>query len=346
MSKRCSKCILPESFPGIRFDEAGVCNYCLAQKRARTRGREALLDLIRPYRDKHEKYDCIVAISGGRDSAFVAHYAVWELKLRVLGYTYDNGFMPEQTQANVRNTVSSLGIDHVTDNRDYMRKRVRHLVSSWMRRPSPAMIGFLCTGCRTGYVRGLVKTARDYGVPLVITGSGEPGQPFADKLLSIPIDSDKKELALVRGFMMEMVRNPRYISRPDCAMAFVREFYYRFLYRSGLRLVPLFRFVEWDESKILSLIQSELEWRTPAQSGTSWRSDCKIHLLRQYLYKETLGFTKNDALMSRMIRENMVTREEALRRLEDDNKIPEQFLTAFFDELGLRFSDLTVALRG
>jgi hypothetical protein len=341
---RCSKCVLPENFPGITFNEADVCNYCLAHKRAKTRGRKALLELIEPYRDKHEKYDCIVAISGGRDSAFVAHYVARVLKLRGLGYTYDNSFMPEQTRLNVRNLASQLGIDHVMDDRDYMRKHIRHLIVSWIRRPSPAMIGFLCTGCQTGLVRGLVKTAQSYGIPLVFTGSGEPGQPFANKLLSIPTDSDKKKLALICGFVMEMVKNPYYVLRPGCAIAFAREFYYRFLYRSGLRFVPLFRFVEWNEERILSVIQSELGWRPPSYSKASWRSDCKIHLLRQYLYGETLGFTKNDALLSRMLRENMLSREKALRRLEIENTIPEQFLASFFDELGLMFSDLIVAL--
>jgi hypothetical protein len=349
--KRCSKCILPENYPGITFDEEGVCNYCLTHSKAKScqkakdLRREKLLDLIEPYRNKDKKYDCIVAISGGRDSAFAAHYAVNVLNLRALAYTYDNGFMPEQTKENVQNIVDILGIDLIIEKYDYVKKNVKHIISSWMRKPSPAMIGLLCTGCRTGYDKGLVKTAQNNGVSLIITGSGEPGHSFANKLLSMTTNSKRRKLSLLLGFTVEMVRNPHYILRPDRSIAFAQEFYHRFLHKFDLRIVPLFWFIGWDDETILSVIKNELKWKLPAHTSSSWRSDCKIHLLRQYLYRETLGFTKNDVLLSGMIRNNIITKEEALKRLKSENQISEQFLTTFLDELGLDFSDLVIALR-
>jgi hypothetical protein len=342
---RCSKCILPASFPGVTFNKQGVCNYCLTHKKIRCQGEAELLNSVKPYRNSSRKYDCIVAVSGGRDSAFAAYYAVRVLNLRALAYTYDNGFMPEQTKENVENIVDLLSIDHIVEKDDYVKKNAKPIISSWVHKPSPAMIGFLCTGCRTGFARGLAKTAQNNEIPLIITGGGEPGQPFANKLLSIPTNSKRRELALILGFTMEIIRNPYYILSPNLLSAFAREFFYRSVYKSSLRFVPIFRFIEWNEKTLLSVIKGELQWKIPTYSRSSWRSDCKIHLLRQYLYRETLGFTKNDGILSRMIRENMMTREEALKRLENENQISEQFLTAFLDELGLNFSDLVIALR-
>jgi len=341
--KRCSNCILPENYPGVTFNEKDVCNYCLTHKKAKNLGRAKLLNLIEPYRNRDRKYDCIVGISGGRDSAFAAYYAVRVLNLRVLAYTGDNGFMPEQTKENIENIVALLSIDHVIEKYD-LKENARHIISSWVHKPSPAMIGFLCAGCTTGMRRGLVKTAQNNKIPLVIIGSGEPGQPFAVKLLSIPTNSKRKKLSLILGFAMEMIRNPYYLS-PSCSIAFAREFFYRFVHKPDLTFMPIFRFTEWNEKKILSVIKNELQWKNPPHSRSTWRSDCKIHLLRQYLYLETLGFTKNDGILSGMIRENMITREEALKRLENENLIPRQSLTALFDELGLNFSDLVSALR-
>lgn len=344
MLKRCSKCILLETYPGMTFNEKGICNICLTRGRAKKRGRTELLNSIEPYRNRDSQYDCIVGVSGGRDSAFAAHYAVKVLNLRVLAYTWDNGFMPEQTQENVRNIMDLLGIDHVVEKQDYVKKNVKRVISSWVYKPSPAMISFFCAGCQTGYVRGLVKTAQNHKIPLVITGSGEPDRSFADKLLAISTNKKRKKLSLILGFIREIVRNPYYVLSPGCSIAFAREFLYRYLYKPDLRIVKLFQFLAWDEKTILSVIRNELQWKKPPHSRSNWRSDCKIHLLREYLYRETLGFTKNDELLSSMIRENMITREEALKRLEDENVISEQFLTAFFDELGLNFSDLVIAL--
>lgn len=346
--KRCTKCLLPESYPRIAFDSQGVCNYCLAHQEIKYPGQEILLDWITAYKNNSGEYECIVAISGGRDSAFAAHYAVKVLNLRALAYTYDNGFMPEQTKENVRNTVDILGLDHVMEKNEHMRESVKHVLSAWIRHPSPGMIALLCTGCLTGFKRGLAKITQDNNTELVISGAGEPAKSFAAELLSIS-DSDyfkrNVRLAMILGALKEIVENPYYLN-PSCLVAFAKEFFYRFSHRAkDYKYVPLLRFIGWDEDMILSVIREELRWEVPSYCKTSWRSDCKVHLLRQYLYRETLGFTKNDELLSRMIRENIITRENALKRLENENVIPHQFLTAFLDELGLDFTDLDMALR-
>jgi glucosamine--fructose-6-phosphate aminotransferase (isomerizing) len=344
MLKRCSQCILPQNFPGITFNDKGTCNYCLTHKKAKTLGKTKLLNSIEPYRNKGRKYECIVAVSGGRDSAFAAYYAVKVLNLRALAYTYDNGFMPEQTKENVQNTVDLLGVDLIVEKHDYVKKNIKPIMSSWMHKPSPAMIGFLCAGCQTGYVKGLVKTIQNTKIPLIITGSGEPGQPFAKKLLSTSA-SGKRKLSLILGFLTETVRNPYYILSPSCSIAFAREFFYRFLHKSNSKVMPLFRFIEWNEETLLSVIKNELQWKSPSNISSSWRSDCKIHVLRQYLYLETLGFTKNDGILSGMIRNNTITREDALKRLESENSISEQFVAELLYELGLNLSDLVTALK-
>ena len=110
MLKRCVRCILPESYPGITFNEQGVCDFCLTHKEVNYRGEAELMNLVESHRNSDSEYDGIVALSGGRDSAFAAYYAVRVLKLRMLAYNYDNGFMPEQTKENVKNIVDLLNI--------------------------------------------------------------------------------------------------------------------------------------------------------------------------------------------------------------------------------------------
>lgn len=346
MLKRCANCILPESYPGITFNEQGVCNHCLTHKKAECQGEPALLSVVEPYKNSNREYDCIVGISGGRDSAYVAHYAVRVLNLRVLAYTYDNGFMPEQTKENVENIVTLLGIDHVIEKQKYVQENIRRVIPCWIHKPSPAMVSFLCTGCRTGGMRGFVKTARNNKTPLVIMGEGEPERSFAEDLLSISTGVRSKKLSLILGFLREIIRNPHYVNR-NCLAGFAQEFLYRYVheYDKKVRMVQFFTFIEWNEKTIHSVIQKELKWRKPPHSRSSWRSDCRIHLLKQYLYRETLGFTKNDELLSGMIRDNMITREDALKRVENDNIISQQFLISFLDELGLNFSALDIALR-
>ena len=75
--KRCTRCILPETFLGIEFDENGVCNYCLDYEPMKVYGEEAFEAVLSEYRNNGAKYDCLVPISGGRDSSYL-HVAALE----------------------------------------------------------------------------------------------------------------------------------------------------------------------------------------------------------------------------------------------------------------------------
>ena len=94
----------------------------------------------------------------------------------------------------------------------------------------------------------------------------------------------------------------------------------------------------------MSTITRELDWRAGSHTSTSWRSDCQIHVIRQYLYRELLGFSKNDDMLACLIREDRIGRDEARRRLESENVVSEDYLREVLAGLGLDFADLQVAV--
>lgn len=67
---RCSNCLLPETNPNISFDSEGICNYCHNHKKIEYLGEEKLKELLANYRGKGKPYDCVIGLSGGRDSSF------------------------------------------------------------------------------------------------------------------------------------------------------------------------------------------------------------------------------------------------------------------------------------
>ena len=66
--KRCTRCVIPETAPKVTFDEKGVCSYCASYKKPVLLGEEKLRALLDTQRRPGKKYDCVVGISGGRDS--------------------------------------------------------------------------------------------------------------------------------------------------------------------------------------------------------------------------------------------------------------------------------------
>src|SRR5882672_9375638 len=120
MMRRCPRCALPETFPGIEFHETEGCNYCIyhthfAQRQQRFReqlkaGFEAVVEEARRTRDNHH---AILCYSGGKDSTFLLHLLRTEYNLDVLAYTMDNGFISPQALRNISTIVDRLGVDHI-----------------------------------------------------------------------------------------------------------------------------------------------------------------------------------------------------------------------------------------
>ena len=71
----------------------------------------------------------------------------------------------------------------------------------------------------------------------------------------------------------------------------------------------------------MSRIKQELNWESPSQFSSSWRFDCKVSHLKDMMYLKTLNMTEKDDLYSKMVREGLITRDNALIRLNDENKL-------------------------
>lgn len=179
--KRCTRCVLPESYPNIQFDEQGICNFCRGHKPPIYAGKDALIKQVDRLKSKTSAYEAILGLSGGRDSTFTAYYIVQELGLNVVAFTYDNGMIPATTWENIHNTVSILGIDHRVISPQTLQKTVRQVLNGISHRPSPAMVAFLCTGCYEGITESYAKIVAETDCHLVIKGGGRTRAVFCRK---------------------------------------------------------------------------------------------------------------------------------------------------------------------
>ena len=118
----CSKCIMDTTDPDITFDEKGVCNYCrgfpLLKKKHIIDGKEGeakLSSIIKEIKRKRKgkEYDCLIGLSGGVDSTYVA-YLVKKWGLKPLAIHLDNGWDSELSVSNIQRIVEKLNIDLYT----------------------------------------------------------------------------------------------------------------------------------------------------------------------------------------------------------------------------------------
>lgn len=117
----CNRCVMDnKSDPFILFDEKGLCNYCTEAFHRMNKiyfpsvnGREKLEELISKvkYENRKNKYDCIMGISGGLDSSYLA-YLGHQWGLRVLAVHVDDGYDTDISKSNVEKLVSTTGFDY------------------------------------------------------------------------------------------------------------------------------------------------------------------------------------------------------------------------------------------
>lgn len=168
----CVRCVMDTTDPDITFDAAGVCNHChdydqlvRAQVFGGAEGFRRLDEIVgRIKRDGAEKkYDCIIGVSGGVDSTFVA-YKVKQLGLRPLAVHLDNGWNSEIAVSNISVTLKKLGIDlytHVIDWEEFKDIQLAFLRSGVPDCEIPSDHAIMALMC---------GQARKFGLRHVITG--------------------------------------------------------------------------------------------------------------------------------------------------------------------------------
>src|SRR3989338_3815557 len=139
----CVRCIMDTSDPFIAFDASGVCNHCrhydaIVKQFVRTgpgaeRQLQHLVSTIQ--RDgKRKQYDCVIGVSGGVDSTYLA-YTVKQLGLRPLAVHFDNGWDSELAVSNIEKTLKRLSIDLFTYVVDW--EEFKDLQLSFLRASTP-----------------------------------------------------------------------------------------------------------------------------------------------------------------------------------------------------------------
>ena len=111
--KRCSKCILPETYPFIKFNSNNVCNYCENYEKQNFLGEEKLFKYLEKFRSKNGEPDCLVGLSGGRDSTYGLHLLKTKYEMNPIAYTFDWGLTTDISRINAAKVCGKLGIEHI-----------------------------------------------------------------------------------------------------------------------------------------------------------------------------------------------------------------------------------------
>ncbi len=326
--RRCTRCILPESYPFMSFDENGVCTYCRRWRPIQVKGEEALLRAVEPYRSRDGSPDVIVAFSGGRDSTYGLHFVKKVLGMNPVAFTYDWGMVTDLARRNQARICGKLGVEHIIRSANIQKKRryIRKNIEAWFRKPELGMVTLFTAGDKQFYHYAR-KLREETGIKLVIfcTGNMIEDTPYKTGLCGILEDdhemtltglSFRDQMALLWYYARNYVKNPAYINESiwDTLWAYWCTFIQKddFLY--------LYHYMPWSEEEIVGTIRREYDWEVATDTKSTWRIGDGTAAWYNYIYQTIAGWSEDEVMLSNMIRERHLTREEALRRAADYNQ--------------------------
>lgn len=340
---RCTRCVLPETFPFLRFDDRGVCSICRRRGATAYKGLEALRASL------GRAGTCLAPISGGRDSCFGLHYLVRELGLRPVAYTYDWGMVTDLARRNISRMCGALGIEHVLVSADIARKReyIRQNVTAWLRRPHLGTVPLFMAGDKQFFYYA-EKLRLQMRLDTILF-SMNPLERTDFKVGFCGIDEGYEKArhydptwlnkARIAGFYgLEYLRNPAYLNASvlDTLGA------YASYYLLPKRYLQLFDFLPWQEDEVERTLLDDYDWELATDTRSTWRIGDGTAAFYNYIYLRVAGFSENDTLRSNQIRDGVLSREAALARIEEENAPRIDSLAWYFDAIGV---DAVAAIR-
>ena len=294
----CTRCIMDDMVPGIVFDENGVCTFCeihdelesaYPMDAGTTERLQAVVDRIK--RDgEGKKYDCVVGVSGGRDSTYTLYNAV-RLGLRPLAVHFDNGWNSDTAVQNIKNITERLGIDFHTHVADW--EEFKDLQRSFLKASVPD------AEVPTDWVifSVLFKAAAAEGVKYIVHGHSfrtEGTTPLTWTYMDGKYVKD-----IQRRFGTKKIK-----SFPIMSMA--GYMYYSFI--KGIKQIRILYYIPYEEKKIMELLTKEVGWK---DYGGKHHESKYTGFFQSYILTRKFNIDKRKLHYSALIRSGQMTREDA-----------------------------------
>lgn len=296
------------SDPSIVFDERGECNHCrtydfLVTHHVRTGDAakvelDAIVDAIR--RDGEGKpYDCVIGVSGGVDSTYVAH-AVKSLGLRPVAVHMDNGWDSELAVANIEKVLKKLQIDLITEVLDW--DEFKDLQLSFLKASVPD--AEIPTDHAIGAV--MYRTAVQYGLRHMISGSNIKTEGILPQTWTYGVNDWRYIRSVQKQFGTRPLRSFPHFS-------FARMMHYTTVRR--IRSVRILDYVPYVRSDVMRVLQEDLGWK---YYGGKHYESIYTRFFQGYILPRKFNIDKRRAHLSALICGGQTTREKALEDMTHD----------------------------
>ncbi|MEO8665768.1 MAG: N-acetyl sugar amidotransferase, partial [Ignavibacteria bacterium] len=319
----CIRCCIPSTQELVKFDEMGICQACQSSEQKIhinwVEKENELKRILKEAKDKSgNNYDCIVPISGGKDSTFQLHVLTKVYGMKALAVTFSHNWYSETGWYNLQNSLEKFNVDHImfTPNRDLVNRIARHSLEA---------IGDTCWHCHAGVGAFPLQVAVKFNIPLLIYGESiaesSGRSSYKNPLMDFNVDYFMK---------VSTKRNPKdmvceYITEKDMKPFFfptIEE-----LEKAGVRLMHLGDYIFWDDERQMEFVRDTYAWKETEVEGTykGYKSaECIMPGMHDFTNYLKRGYGRSTYQASVDVRNGLLSREEGFQLANQyDREIPE-----------------------
>ena len=363
----CEKCIMPNSYPNITFDK-GVCSFCRSYSPGKTAapGKDKLLEILNSV-EKTSEYDCLVPVSGGKDSSYALYYVVRELGLRPLAVYWDFDYATDIGKNNIKRLCEKLSVDLVIgkSKNNFRRKAVNE--GLYIGRYTGDFFR-ICGNCINNVHTFVINEATRRKIPFIIWGATDY-EDVPTKVGSFQSETFRKWYGSNIGFIKSTFKRSLWLLGSGMTLGgkckaiwhFLKHYYY--IVRDNIdteapegwkkfnpllrvsfenkkvKTIYLYDYVEYDIYKYIEVLQKETGWE--AIAGREMRMDCRLHFVINYQHFKETGLTIDGFALATLVRRGLLSRREAMEKEEVVREYSEIESQKVLEELGFHGKTLT-----
>ncbi len=337
----CTNCVMDTTDSKIVFDKKGVCDYCnsyykdmLPSWHPDEKSEKELMTIAEEIRKKgkDKEYDCMIGMSGGTDSSYLAYIVKEKMGLRPLVFLVDTGWNLNVAVENIEKIVKALKLDMYTEVVNW--EEMKDLQLSFLKSQVP----YQDTPQDHAIFAGLYNYAVKNGIKYVLSGANN-----ATEGIRPPVEwVYTNDITFIKDVNKKFGKI-KLKDFPMCGMLKYRIFY---AYFKGMKRIAPLNYIHYDKEKAQVELHEKFGWEKYANKH--YENVFTRFYEGHYLLKK-FGYDKRKCYFSNMILTGAMTRDDALEELAK-SPYPEEIMKEDIEyiakKLGITIKEFEAFING
>ena len=335
--KYCSRCCLPESWEGMTFDKEGICSICRSSEDKMIiewKAKEKNLKEILYSHKKKDYYDCILPISGGKDSTFQSYVLTKKYQLNPLAITHGQNWYSLTGRENLENCLKQFDLDHIFFCAS--RKKINSVAKK-----SLNLIGDSCWHCHVGVGTFAIQTSFDWKINLIVYGEAP-----ADTDARGSFKKNNERVSPYRFLEQSAIEKNTKFTDKEFDLKKLSNWSYpshKELFKFDPYIIHLGQYIFWDEQKNIDFVSKYFGWKNTKAENTykGYKSnECTMAGVHDYLNFLKRGIGRASVHASDDVRRGLITREQGFELIKKHDIQKPHALEYYKKITGLKNKDI------